>query len=650
MQRKQKQKKQLNREGLSFGVRTFCVLALLAATDRGALLAAAVAPPTVPKAESLVVAPLQVQDSAPAVGKVSLESFSFPTERQILEQLGVKDREAFEQSADVLSAWARGKRFAAVERMCAKTLDPSTPDFPMSAFNLRCVPWWLESRSLARKKDAIKPAATAAREPLPMSPVLNSLADWQTMRDATYRDFLRRFRPKTKEQALRHVAFAMDPSVTCDFSVSLAAMIGRVEEFLPDRTVWNNLGKLYGKYAACERQDDEYREMVHLRTGLAAIYFGELKFAREALARALLAPAQEDRQRALFWLGLLEHTQTEDVELVSHFQNRHWSQLFAESPISIHAVIAAHFQGVDPYLSLTGDVAQPVAFRDGTAWSDFNLMALVSEVLIARGDAIPLRSWSQRIAKDWKESDPERQLFLGIVHNRAANYLLSIQVLTSYLKANAGKKLRVEFLKLLFPTPFSEKILDSSGGLDPLVVFALIRQESAFNPYARSTADARGLMQLLPGTARTMEQITDGELYEPRRNVALGTRYLKRLLGLNNNHLESVLAAYNAGQRHLQRWTTRFPGASDLLFSDLIPFRETRSYVSLIQRNTYWYGRLWVDRKEAYQPELITRLSQSNLRSRTVDGLLRRSWGAPAPELDALSLLANRINEGVAAQ
>jgi soluble lytic murein transglycosylase len=170
-------------------------------------------------------------------------------------------------------------------------------------------------------------------------------------------------------------------------------------------------------------------------------------------------------------------------------------------------------------------------------------------------------------------------------------------------------------------------------------VFGLIRQESAFNPHARSIADARGLMQLLPGTARTMADVAPSDLYDPRKNVSLGSQYLRKLLVRNNNHLESVLAAYNAGQRHIERWSQRFPGASDLLFADLIPFRETRSYVSLIQRNSYWYGRLMRDRRDHYKPELVARIEESNIRSRMVDGLLKMGWGYSADPLSVKSLL-----------
>jgi soluble lytic murein transglycosylase len=561
---------------------------------------------------------------------VSLELFRFPSETEVKRILGIDDRQTYEQSVEILVAWINGKRslIQQAESACAQFIPENAADFKMSAFSLRCVPFMLEQRAF--RKDEKKGGATLSADASGAQSTaaggrasLKGLADWQRLGSIGYRDFLRRFRPADKRALITHVAYAVDPSVTCESSVALAAMVGRVEEFLPDPEAWAAMRSVYDKYAKCEVASDVYRETVHLRMGLTAIYFGQIELARTSLERALLAPVQEDRQRTLFWLGLLDRTETQEREIIPHFQNKHWAALGQESPLSIHAVIVAHVLGRDPYSGLIGEVQQNVRRRDGSQWSNYNLIALVSEVLMARDDAASLKSWSMRLARDWKETDPEKQLFIGIVHNKAHNFLQSIQVLTSYLKGTTGRKHRVEFLKLLFPTPFSDSILESSEDLDPLLVFGLIRQESAFNPLARSIADARGLMQLLPGTASLLLKVTPIELYQPEKNVLIGTRYLRKLLERNNNHLERVLAAYNAGQRHIERWAKRFPGANDLLFADLIPFKETRSNVSLIQRNTYWYGRLWAEQKANYAPELIARMERSNFRSRTVNVLLR---------------------------
>jgi hypothetical protein len=561
---------------------------------------------------------------------VSLELFRFPSEAEVKKMLEIEDRQTYEQSVEILVAWINGKRslIQQAEGACAPVMPENEADFKMSAFSLRCVPFLLEQRSFRKeeKKSSVSLLADASGAQSTAAAgrtALKSLVDWQQLGNISYRDFLRRFKPQDKRAMLTHVTYAGDPSVTCESSVALAAMVGRVEEFLPDPDAWSAMRSIYDKYAKCEVASDVYRETVHLRMGLTALYFGQIELARTALERAMLAPAQEDRQRTLFWLGLLDRTEAQEREIIPHFQNKHWATLAQESPLSIHAVIAAHVLGRDPYSGLIGHVQQNVRRRDGTQWSNYNLIALVSEVLVARDDAASLKSWSMRLARDWKETDPEKQLFIGIVHNKAHNFLQSIQVLTSYLKGTTGRKHRVEFLKLLFPTPFSDSILESSEDFDPLLVFGLIRQESAFNPLARSIADARGLMQLLPGTASRLLKVTPIELYQPEKNVLIGTRYLRKLLERNNNHLERVLAAYNAGQRHIERWAKRFPGANDLLFADLIPFKETRSYVSLIQRNTYWYGRLWAEQKTNYAPELIARMERSNFRSRTVNFLLR---------------------------
>lgn len=597
--------------------------------------------PTAPAGDQAAAPESAAEGSPLAVPSdvVSLEQFRFPSEAEIKQSLNIEDRQTYEQSVEVVIAWINGRRALThqAESACAEVLaaqDPSAAGLPgysqfeMNAFNLRCVPFLLEKRAFRRedKRGVGAAAADVAQSQSNAASAgggLNSLADWKRLGTIGYRDFLKKFRPANKTHLLTHVAFAVDPSVTCESSVALAAMVGRVEEFLPDPDAWTAMKSLYDKYAECEVASDIYRETVHLRMGLTAVYFGQIDLARTALERALVAPVQEDRQRSLFWLGLLDRTEAQERELIPHFQNKYWAILAQESPLSIHAVIAAHVLGLDPYAGLIGEVTQNVRRRDGAIWTNYNFIALVSDILVARDDAATLKNWSMRLARDWKETDAEKQLFIGIVHNKAHNFLPSIQVLTTYLKGTPGRKYRVEFLKLLFPTPFSVSILDSSEDLDPLLVFGLIRQESAFNPLARSLADARGLMQLLPGTANRLIKVSPIELYQPEKNVLIGTRYLRKLLERNNNHLERVLAAYNAGQRHIERWAKRFPDANDLLFADLIPFKETRSYVSLIQRNTYWYGRLWAEQKAHYAPELIARMERSNFRSRTVNVLLR---------------------------
>src|SRR5262249_29534687 len=138
-----------------------------------------------------------------------------------------------------------------------------------------------------------------------------------------------------------------------------------------------------------------------------------------------------------------------------------------------------------------------------------------------------------------------------------------------------------------------ELVNTPSNPVDPLLVLSLIRQESAFNQRAQSLAGARGLMQLLPATAKQMGAKRSSQLFDPQINVKVGTKYLARKLQKYEGDVELTLAAYNAGFTRVDNWLKRYPVDNRLLFLDLIPFKETREYVSSIMRNYYWYVQLY---------------------------------------------------------
>ncbi len=104
--------------------------------------------------------------------------------------------------------------------------------------------------------------------------------------------------------------------------------------------------------------------------------------------------------------------------------------------------------------------------------------------------------------------------------------------------------------------------------IDPLLVYFVMRQESSFNYRAVSRAGARGLMQLMPATAR---QLGVRNIDDPAENIEAGTRHLKYLFDRYNGDVNLVLAAYNAGEEAVARYGNRVP-----------PYRETQNYVSRI--------------------------------------------------------------------
>jgi len=125
-------------------------------------------------------------------------------------------------------------------------------------------------------------------------------------------------------------------------------------------------------------------------------------------------------------------------------------------------------------------------------------------------------------------------------------------------------------------------------GLDEAWVAALIRAESAWQPRARSHADARGLMQLLPSTGAAMARNqglawSGGDtLYDPRANIALGTAYLAAMLARHGDQPYLATAAYNAGPAPIGRWLAQRAAHDIDLWVETIPYRETREYVGRI--------------------------------------------------------------------
>jgi soluble lytic murein transglycosylase len=150
-----------------------------------------------------------------------------------------------------------------------------------------------------------------------------------------------------------------------------------------------------------------------------------------------------------------------------------------------------------------------------------------------------------------------------------------------------------------YALPFGSSIRRWSvrSGLDPMLVAGLIRQESAFEPEARSGANALGLMQLLPQTARRLAKqgrirYSQPLLFDPDYNVRLGTIYVAELQKQFGN-IESVLAAYNAGEDRVVSWTESQTYREPAEFVESIPFTETRQYVELVTRNADIYRRLY---------------------------------------------------------
>lgn len=152
--------------------------------------------------------------------------------------------------------------------------------------------------------------------------------------------------------------------------------------------------------------------------------------------------------------------------------------------------------------------------------------------------------------------------------------------------------------KVRFLAPFKEVFSEQarSAGLEEAWVLGLVRQESRFIVNAKSSAGARGLMQLMPATARWVAQRTGIRDYKPANvsdvpiNVALGTGYLRIVLE-ELGHPVLASAAYNAGPGRARRWRDTRP-LEGAIYAETIPFNETRDYVKKVMANTMYYSQL----------------------------------------------------------
>ncbi len=137
------------------------------------------------------------------------------------------------------------------------------------------------------------------------------------------------------------------------------------------------------------------------------------------------------------------------------------------------------------------------------------------------------------------------------------------------------------------------------NGLDKYLVYAVIKAESNFNPNVKSNADARGLMQLMEGTAVERSNVIDNEdveaydLYDPETNIKLGTSYLSYLLNLYDGNTVLAIIAYNAGLGNVQQWIKDGVIQSDGSDIENIPFKETENYVRKILRDYQMYLKIY---------------------------------------------------------
>ncbi len=139
---------------------------------------------------------------------------------------------------------------------------------------------------------------------------------------------------------------------------------------------------------------------------------------------------------------------------------------------------------------------------------------------------------------------------------------------------------------LRFPKAFDKKINQHAKQqeINPAWAFAIARRESSFMTDAHSSVGAKGLMQLMPNTAKQLKRgsISRQYLYNAENNIKLGTKYLRKLLDKSSGNQIIATASYNAGPYRVKKWLKDSDNLPADIWIETIPFRETRNYVKSV--------------------------------------------------------------------
>ncbi|NCN28547.1 transglycosylase SLT domain-containing protein [bacterium] len=372
-----------------------------------------------------------------------------------------------------------------------------------------------------------------------------------------------------------------------------AAALRKLEDLLPSVSAIRAMENLYKHASPCIGPNDSHYEYFHFRQALLRHLWNMPRQAAESISMAVKAKDHYERRRVLYWAGKLEKSQK--------LKQKHWSELISDYPLSYHALEAWRDLGKDPYTYYT-QKPDMEASRDLRGRRHYRAQQGIYwlEALYLSGKRRGASILSSKLMNRFSDSySPNNVYYVASLKEQKNNTLATIGFLSGQIRDDSAM-LNEQTLKMLFPTPYFSYFQDArvSRKTDPYLLLSVARQESAFNPRARSVADARGLMQILPSTARNLSGRRWNNLYSPKTSVDLGAKYMAQLISKFGS-VEKALAGYNAGPSRVRTWNARYPSEDITLYMDLIPFKETRNYVSRIVRNNYWYERIYDESKRS---------------------------------------------------
>jgi len=416
-----------------------------------------------------------------------------------------------------------------------------------------------------------------------------------------YRDAERAYRAATRDSALGALAIYRRARILARLGDAGAtqALSGFAQSFPADTaapTALYVLGDMLadrGEWAGAARWFDELiaRYPADLRASLARFRLAaqalrdSLRDSASALFRAEVAAGAPQRMSARFWLGKLALLSGDSAGARAA-----WLTLAREDSVGYYGLRARREVNLPPLRFAAAPAPAPsAAIAASFGRVDTLLLAGLDTAAQAEVRTILGRAPQQDVDALLAWSDGLARRGFG-----PAAVRLGWQ---AALKAPNDPRV----LRAIFPWPNRRAVEGEAAefGVDPLLLVAIVRQESVFDAEALSPAGARGLAQLLPGTAALTARGLDVTFYPewitvPDLNLHLGAAHLQELLERFPGRVDAAVAAYNAGTAPVTRWLAR-PGADDPdQFIESIPYQETRGYVRSVLRNRELYRALYV--------------------------------------------------------
>ena len=323
-----------------------------------------------------------------------------------------------------------------------------------------------------------------------------------------------------------------------------------------------------------------------MRSGQIHLRRGDRPAAAEVYEQYLADfPTGRRWQEAAYWAGRTRLELGDTAAGVAHLRH------VLTQPVEYYAVMSAELLGE----SFGVDVPDgESSFEPGWLSEGLSRLDLLTEAGLERGASAEV---ARLRARAGDERAPRLRLAEALIER--GRTIDGINLGWALLEDEGSWDQQI--LRVAYPFPYRELVRREAAewGIDPFMMAAIIRQESAFKADIVSHAGAIGLMQVMPPTGAELARThgPDGfsreSLTRPEVNLHLGAAFFVDMSRRYDNQLPLVLSAYNAGPTRATRWR-KYPEAADpLRFTERIPFTETRGYVKSVRRNLGLYRALY---------------------------------------------------------